>query len=531
MNQETSKIRKFQRLTKAFPFWAMPHRTLAKLYWQQARVTEAIPPLRRAFDLRPDNRQTTVDLVQALHQTGRHDEIEATLAGKPFHIGIFWRLLGTLVRARYNTDGSVANMPMLARLFSRPIRLSLEAMDRIRLRAELLVGIVGDEAGFIRLLGARRMIQNDLIKCLGLSDAPVRYMSNYWVRKIGHIGQIEFYFKPLTLGLIPPHRLIVLCSEPGEVANLCLLGYWKKYIEVIIDSAVAAQRELEARILDVDIHLFERADRAVPYFYHKQAAALAWQQWTSEQRPPLFSLDPDHARRGWESLDKAGMPKGAWFVALHIRESGFAGDKVSPRNALIDSYMPAIRAVIARGGFVVRLGDSGMTPLSALPGLLDYPHTDLKSDWMDVFLMAACRFFVGVASGPASIPPLFGVPCVYTNWMPMADFPYNADAILVHKAHRDRSTNEKAPYSRFVAICSDHGHAIDAANLRLEENTPDEIHDAVCEMLDRLDGNLADDQDNERRQARFRALAAMRTGIGRPTLGRRFLESNADILS
>lgn len=38
------------------------------------------------------------------------------------------------------------------------------------------------------------------------------------------------------------------------------------------------------------------------------------------------------------------------------------------------------------------------------------------------------------------------------------------------------------------------------------DNTPDEVRDLAIEMLDRLDGRLSYDADDEARQARFRAL-------------------------
>ena len=61
--------------------------------------------------------------------------------------------------------------------------------------------------------------------------------------------------------------------------------------------------------------------------------------------------------------------------------------------------MKLIKEVISRGGAVFRVGDKSMTPLPKTKGLIDYPFSNLKSDFMDIFLAATSKFVVGTASG------------------------------------------------------------------------------------------------------------------------------------
>ena len=186
--------------------------------------------------------------------------------------------------------------------------------------------------------------------------------------------------------------------------------------------------------------------------------------------------------------------------------------------------------VVTRGGWAIRIGDKGMTPFAAMPGVIDYAHADFKSDWMDIFLLAQCRFFVGSPSGPAQVPHLFGVPTVYTNWIPLADYPYHAGGLLIYKTHRDSGTGGKLPYAAFLSLRTDYSSINARKGISVEENTADEIRDVVVEMLDRLDGKLPPaTPEDEARQARFRELAGL-TGRGRPLLGRAFLAANADLL-
>ena len=65
--------------------------------------------------------------------------------------------------------------------------------------------------------------------------------------------------------------------------------------------------------------------------------------------------------RGWALLEKAGVPRGAWFVALHVRDIRWRGTTAglqAIRNADTASYLPAIDEIAQRGGFVIRMGDA-----------------------------------------------------------------------------------------------------------------------------------------------------------------------------
>ena len=153
-----------------------------------------------------------------------------------------------------------------------------------------------------------------------------------------------------------------------------------------------------------------------------ELASSAHQRWQKEGRGPLLELPPDVATRGFALLQAAGVPRGAWFVALHVRDitwKGLNGGMQAIRNADTAAYLPAIAEITGRGGYVVRMGDPDAPPMPPLPNVIDYCRSDMRSDWMgDIFLIARSRFILGSASGPSFVPPLYGVPVVLTNWWP-----------------------------------------------------------------------------------------------------------------
>ena len=96
---------------------------------------------------------------------------------------------------------------------------------------------------------------------------------------------------------------------------------------------------------------------------------------------PVLTISEEHEERGRRTLRNLGMPEGAWWVCMHVREAGYHPGSMR-RNDFRDSdpmsYLEAVRAIRARGGWVVRIGDPSMTPLQQMEGVIDYVHSDAR---------------------------------------------------------------------------------------------------------------------------------------------------------
>jgi len=119
--------------------------------------------------------------------------------------------------------------------------------------------------------------------------------------------------------------------------------------------------------------------------------------WEKAERAPLLTLSEVEMTKGRACLKELGLPDSAWFVCLHVRESGFKREQgFNPvedgLNAEIGTYLPAIRAVTERGGWVIRVGDPKMQPLPPTPRAIDYAHSAVRSEWMDVSCWGVVAF-------------------------------------------------------------------------------------------------------------------------------------------
>ncbi len=331
---------------------------------------------------------------------------------------------------------------------------------------------------------------------------------------IGTVENLNTYIMAEKLGLRPRKKLIMLLPPEMKITNRKYFEYWARYVTVITDpKAIAKLAPLEEYLTAPIVFSMSFYDKIM---ISHIALGVVQEYWDKEYRPALLSLSKEDSNCGWQSLKKLRIPEGAWFVCLHVRESGWTDSKSSRseefRNSDINTYIPAIKTITNAGGWVFRMGDSSTTPLPKLPQVIDYAHSDLKSDWMDVFLCAQCRFIIGTASGLYTVAVAFGKPAVLTNFLPAyAAYSTSAKDIFLPRLCFSKDENRyltfKELFSPPVGIMGSQ-HCYDKANLIVERNTPKEIEELIEEMLDRLSGKLKYTDEDEFLQGQLRRLSA-----------------------
>jgi putative glycosyltransferase (TIGR04372 family) len=349
--------------------------------------------------------------------------------------------------------------------------------------------LLGDYRGYMRatLQGLERLKASRTAVHDGLNTKFLFTADWGWV--IGHISHLDQLVRLRELGLLSPERRVLVLS-PEDGANKHYLNYWRKHLEFMVVSRHEANvlrtvmQPLSEKLTGFEL----KAGFATLY----EAWNIAGDLWTKEKRPPLLNLDPDDEARGWQVLRKWGVPDGAWFVALHVREYDAHAPnhnrlRAAP-NADIGTYILAIRAVIARGGWVIRMGDSSMSALPVLPGLVDYANSKDKSEWMDVFLWAACKFFIGTSSGPLTVPASFGVPVLYTNCCGMGHSPALGRSLVLPKLFYSRNKQRLLTVDEILSSPLGWTVAIPGDDVDLRDNSPEEILAGVEEMFVLLEG-------------------------------------------
>jgi hypothetical protein len=244
----------------------------------------------------------------------------------------------------------------------------------------------------------------------------LRILGQTWFVALGHVAMIDFLLKKQKLGWEDPNTIFVnandLRAAPGqtllrELQKRGVLLVWPDNVESILEQMIdvqnangkvvadgAGRRELlpdnaagngaaapvvtarpvrklayldgleRAALVEEFWETFFPDGEGLPYSH---AAAKIQNRWEAENRPPLAVRreETDAALRVLRR--RLGIPEDAWYVCLHVREPSFHGrwNKVweQARDADIRTYGAAIKTIVERGGYVIRMGDPSMPPL------------------------------------------------------------------------------------------------------------------------------------------------------------------------
>jgi len=399
----------------------------------------------------------------------------------------------------------------------------------------LIVGLGRHKEG-VAVFARSNALRQKMAADLGLTGSQIRYLDKTWAGSFGHLAELDY---PVKLGLLERRardNTVLYVPPETVVPNRFLLEQWRPHLKLVERAQDLPVREDALQALCFDFRGPLLSDGSTVHYW--EAAARTYRRWYGEGRRPFVTFDVDVARRGRLALERAGIPSDAWFVALHVREAASKALHSSLHNVLnaqIADYLPAIEEVTRRGGWIVRMGDPAMTPLPPMSNVLDYCHSDIRSDWMDIYLFAHARFFIGTSSGPAYVPPIYDVPCVLTNWWPPAQRPWHPRDIFIPKMCRRLRDNSILTLSETLAepfgYCNSLTYLKKSQHVVVEENSPDDIRAAVREMFERFENTIAYSADDLQLRERAERIYEKNGGHGMASISRDFLRAHRSFVA
>jgi len=368
-----------------------------------------------------------------------------------------------------------------------------------------------------------------VVRFLGPNQVICRYFG-----EMG--GRLDMFLKSRRLLPIADEKPVLLAPR-ADVANQCLLDCFAEHLCVVSD-----QNEIEEYLNRYPNAWLDSNYLPIPdgRVLNRNVAQFQIQhRWEDEGLGPLLDLSDEHRERGRRALTRLGFGDNDWFVALHVRETGYF-DENHPwsrsllRNADIETYLPAIEAITSRGGWVVRIGDPSMTPLAPMERVIDYANGGaLRADWMDIFLIAACRFVLGTPSGPQGSALAFGTPFLGTNYFAIGVVPPSRNDLFIPKTVRAKSGGRKLGIRESLRpprYMSMEPLFFEKEGLEIVDNTAEEIEAVTVEMLERLDGSVVYSDADEARNRQYRELMDPYAMGVSSRLGRHFLGGHPELL-
>lgn len=504
-----------------------------------------------AYTYKPDWEDLTLRLGRQLNKSGRYEEAVAILRdyveSHPDHTGATLELARALdgqCSQLYIQNDSPNESKLPARQIAEQAVAKYEtaiALDPTSLKAWeplwSLLFCMGELDKALEVARRYKQHQRQLAAEKGLDKSNTRFITSACAGNIGVISMMDIYVKAKVLGLQPNSHSILLVPSRVHVSNRAYLNYWSKYVDIIHDQETIRALEPKAEYLMDWVNWVVTLNDTE--YYYSGAAAEVRRQWEERGGPALFTLSDEHRENGWKNLQAMGLPRDAWFVCLHVRDSGFKNDLAidSFRNAEIESYYPAIQAITRAGGWVIRMGDPSMKPLKPMPNVIDYVHSNFYADWMDVFLSASCRFFVSTNSGLVGIAYAFGVPVVQTNFAPISALGLGSRELFIPKLYRRKADKQLLS---FKEICSQpvstiyYQYLFNELGIEEVANSPQQIHDVVVEMMQRSFNQEQYTNDDRLLQQSFNNLThACKTVMGfgmNAKIGASFLQEYKSLL-
>lgn len=267
---------------------------------------------------------------------------------------------------------------------------------------------------------------------------------------------------------------------------------------------------------------------------------------------PHLSFSPEEERRGQREIRNLGIPEEAVFVCFHARDSAYLNTVYSDtdwryqdfRNCSIQNYIPAVEELTKRGYFAVRMGALVRDPLSTdNPMIVDYASKH-RTDFLDIYLSAKCKFFISSNSGISVISTIFRRPVVYANFIPLENaFACSAVNLFIPKKYWSREEKRFLTFHEMLNLGIGklsgkyRAEKYEESGIDYIENTPQEITSVVIEMEERVRGSWSDTEEDEELQCRFWSLftpetlsAKVHGAKNMSRIGTDFLRQNRSLL-
>jgi putative glycosyltransferase (TIGR04372 family) len=326
------------------------------------------------------------------------------------------------------------------------------------------------------------------------------------------------------------------CSSPtdnqSKVCNEQLLQMWKRVLHI---------HPVVRRLDEISRWLPGGAPHRVPWPKSEDRDIHG----LLDRTPPHLSLTPEEEQQGRQWLRSVGVPDCAPFVCFLSRDPTYLvalyphydHSYHGYRDSRIESFFPALEELTRRGYFAFRMGAVVKEPLRVtVPGVIDYA-TRHRSEFLDIFLGARCRFYLGDTNGFGGIPMIFRRPVALVNFIPLeyARAAGSRDLFIPKKIWSRRDKNllkfgdiHTSGVGRFA-----YNRQYEQSGLELIDNTPEEISALAREMDDRLNGRWRAEAEDENLQKRFWAFfkPSEINGVFQSRIGAEFLRQNRELLN
>jgi len=325
--------------------------------------------------------------------------------------------------------------------------------------------------------------------------------------RIGHfVGNTEMYLCERDAGInVPKQKYLDIFYMDDPVCNEQIAKMWKRQLLIVPLFLVFPLHRLNRLVPGWQKHEIgnnTQSDRDVFNLLERFDTHL---QFTDSE-----------IAKGEDGLRELGIPKDSEFVCIIVRDSAYTDinfkgknfEYHNYRNCNVQNCLLAAEKLTNRGLFVVRMGSNVREKLNSNHDkVIDYATNGKRSDFMDVYLSANCKFMISTGTGLDAVAEQTRKPIVFINFIPIGYIHTSTSKIItIPKKHILRKSGRSLSQSEIFNLgvgFSLKANEYNDQEIDLIENTPEEIKQVALEMDDRLNGKWSDSELDKNNQQCF----------------------------
>ena len=240
--------------------------------------------------------------------------------------------------------------------------------------------------------------------------------------------------------------------------------------------------------------------------------------------PPTLHFTECEERIGSNFLKNCGVASPEKLVCLNVRDNAYLSETKALtwnksrdwsyhnyRNAEIREFRASAETLAHLGYSVFRMGSIVKDQLnSTSSNVIDYATNGMRTDFLDVFLGAKCKFCVSTGSGWDSVPQIFRRPSLYVNFLP-----YFSPEVLVRdvtvfpKLILDKTSGSLLRFRDLIfrdIFGVYNTHEYHDAGVVIRDLSSEELVEAVTEMAQRVEGTFVETPEQKEMQAKLKRI-------------------------
>jgi putative glycosyltransferase (TIGR04372 family) len=314
--------------------------------------------------------------------------------------------------------------------------------------------------------------------------------------RIGHLAfNTDQFLRRRQLGIYADGPFYCFICDSTKLANRQLLIMWKRLLPIC-----------ESRALNLVFLGMRPILKRTPFFQDMQHNSTEYYEFQNAD-PSLYFI-PDEIEKGRKLLNQMDIDLDKdEFICIVARDNAYLKhtfphnnwDYHNERNGDIDSLIETAKYLIEKGFIVIRLGSIVEKPINfSHKKMIDYPYSEYRSDFLDIFLQAHCKFIIQAGtSGIADVATIFDKPMLAVDTSQFGVIPITKNCLYTPKKFKYSNTGNYLKFKDALKLEPYWYHPTDFG-LESEEISPQDILEAAKELLARVEGRFKYSPESER---------------------------------